>query len=189
MSIHRIKRPAPLVIDVMSRQPRAEVSADGVYREGSFEISRNGIISEGSASSGSTGSSPVSPNNGGAAQQISTAVPASLQAHGGAGAAGAEGGSSAAATLGTTSAGHTMRFEDFNIIKVLGKGSGGIVHLAVHKKTGLKVAMKTVSVVVEKKKEKKNQSFPFRYTNCPFRYKWPFFDFFNFSPHQCNGMK
>lgn len=39
-----------------------------------------------------------------------------------------------------------MRYEDFQLVKVLGKGSSGIVHLAVNKKTGLKVAMKTVSV-------------------------------------------
>ena len=38
-----------------------------------------------------------------------------------------------------------LRFEDFRILRVLGKGSGGIVHLAEHVPTGRLVAMKTVS--------------------------------------------
>lgn len=155
MPIHRMKRPAPLVLESMTRQPRAEVSADGVYREGGFEISRSGIVSEPAAPADTEDAeAAVAAAATTAPEGIDTAA-AAATAHAeedeetGAAAGGAlpEPGMAVPAAAGAAAldARKGLRFEDFRILRVLGKGSGGIVHLAEHVPTGRLVAMKTVS--------------------------------------------
>ena len=147
MPIHRMKRPAPLVLESMTRQPRAEVSADGVYREGGFEISRSGIVSEGAGDA----APPEGPDAAGAHPAV-TATTGATEAE----TEGQEGheteavpdpGVAVPAAAGKTvlDARKGLRYEDFRVLRVLGKGSGGIVHLAEHVPTGRLVAMKTVS--------------------------------------------
>ena len=155
MPIHRMKRPAPLVLESMTRQPRAEVSADGVYREGGFEISRSGIVSETAAPADTEDAEAAVAAAATTAPEGIDTTAAAATAHteedeeteAAAGGALPEPGMAVPAAAGAAAldARKGLRFEDFRILRVLGKGSGGIVHLAEHVPTGRLVAMKTVS--------------------------------------------
>lgn len=145
MPIHRTKRPAPLVLESVTRLPRGEVGADGVYREGGFEISRSGIVSEGTSAAG--GASAAEKDSAASTESVNagTTTAAAAPATGHVEDEETQGTAPAAGPETALDARKGLRLEDFRILRVLGKGSGGIVHLAEHVPTGRLVAMKTVS--------------------------------------------